>query len=698
MVQLSPDTRLETWDGCSGYHCSDKAILGFSHTHLSGTGCGDLGDIRLIPVTTKTNLKEMGKYRMPFSHDKETARPGYYCVQLTEPKVKVELTATAHAGFHRFTFSGGDANGLVFDLERGVSNKPGEGFFKLEDGGASVSGYRRSHGWAADKTFYFVAEFSRPIKSGYIEVNDKVASAVPEGKGKKVWARIEVANSDKPLLVKVGISAVSIEAAKKNLAAEIPGWDFDGTVAVAEKQWADYLGRIEIQTTDAATRETFYTAMYHAAMAPTLFNDVDGSYRGLDHKVHAPEGFQNYCTFSLWDTFRAEHPMLTIIQPQRVDDFMKTMLAHYRQFNQHALPVWSLAGNETWCMIGNHAIPPIVEAYSKGFRGFDAEALYQAMRDVAMQDRNLLGEYRKRGYVPSADHNQSVSRTLEYVYDDWCIARMAKMLGHNDDAAVFAKRTENYRNVIDTSIGFARGRRADGTWHTPFDPRELVWDDFTEATSWNYTWFVLHDVPGLIHLIGGDEACVAKLDKMFNEDSTLLSAVPDLTGLIGQYIHGNEPCHHVAYMYSYAGAAWKTQARIRQVMTTLYDNKVGGICGNDDCGQMSAWYVLSAVGFYPVSPASCVYVLGSPMVDRATIRLDPKFHKGAAFTVIAENNSPKNVYVQSATLNGRPLTRSWITHAEVVAGGELVLKMGPEPNKTWGQKPEDRPPAVAPEL
>ncbi len=695
LVQLSPDTRLETWDGCSGYHYSDKAILGFSHTHLSGTGCGDLGDIRLTPLSgIFERPKEKDGYHLQFSHSNETARPGYYSVVLDDSKIKAELTATAHAGLHRYSFPADKPAHLVLDLARGISNQAVEGQV-FNESTTVLHGYRRSHGWAADKTFYFVAKFSRPCDRLETEAGGLIAES-SDSKATQVIAHVQFPPSDKPLLVKVGISAVSAEAARKNLDAEIPAWDFDATVAAAEKNWADYLERIEIHTADPAARETFYTALYHAAMAPTLFNDVDGGYRGLDRNVYPAEGFQNYCTFSIWDVFRAELPLLTIIQPQRIDDFVNGMLAHYRQFNQHSLPVWPLAGNETWCMIGNHSIPIIVEAYVKGFRGFSAEAAYQAMRDTVMQDRNLQGEYRKLGYVTSAPQHQSVSRTLEYAYDDWCIARMARLLGKSDDVKLFSQRARNYRNVFDSTIGFMRGKKADGTWRSPFDRRELVWDDFTEATSWNYTWFVPHDVPGLIGLIGGDQATIAKLDQMFNEDSTLLAAVPDMTGLIGQYVHGNEPCHHVAYLYSYAGAPGKTQARNRQIMTVLYNNKVNGICGNDDCGQISAWYVLSALGFYPVNPPSGVYVLGSPLVDRATIHLDATFHKGRTFTIAAENNSPKNIYIQSAMLNGKPLVRSWFTHAELVAGGELVLKMGPEPNKTWGQKAEERPPVIAP--
>jgi predicted alpha-1,2-mannosidase len=677
MVQLSPDTRLGTWDGCSGYHYSDPAILGFSHTHLSGTGCGDLGDIRITPLAGSPSdwpKADKDGFHLRFSHEHETASPGYYSVQLQDPKILAELTATAHAGMHRYTFPAGKPGALVIDLDRGISNQPIEGSIVMESKRV-ISGYRRSKGWAADKTYFFVAEFSQPF-SFFAHAEIYLMKA------QRAKFPITFAKIDKPLLMKIGISAVSVEAARKNLAQEIPGWDFDAVAAAARKSWADVLGKIDIETGDAATRETFYTALYHASLAPTLYNDADGGYRGLDHQPHAPAGFQNYSTMSLWDTFRAEHPLLTIVQPQRVSDMINSMLAHYREFKRHALPIWPLSGNETWCMIGNHAIPVIVEAYVKGFRGFDVEAAYQAMRDTLMQDRNFMDLYRTKGYVPSADRNQSVSRTLEYAYDDWCFGHMAELLGKKDDARLFLGRSANYRNVFDPAVGFMRGKHADGTWHSPFDPRELVWADYTEATSWNYTWFVPHDVPGLVGLMGSQKAFIDKLDKMFNEDSTLLAAVPDMTGLIGQYVHGNEPCHHVAYLYNYAGAPWKTQERIRQVMNVLYNNTVEGICGNDDCGQMSAWYVLSALGFYPVNPASGVYQLGSPLVSRAVIHLDPKYHPGRTFTLIAKHNSPRNLYIQSATLNGKPLDRCWFTHAELVAGGELVLDMGPAPNRS----------------
>jgi predicted alpha-1,2-mannosidase len=691
MVQLSPDTRLDTWDGCSGYHYSDKTILGFSHTHLSGTGCADLGDIRVQPISGTIPEEQQRGFPQAFSHHNEQATPGYYCVTFTKPKIKAEMTATAHAGFHRYTFPKGEVAHLMFDLGRGIASDPVEGKIVVEKN-TVISGYRHSHGWANDKTFYFVAEFSRPFDGYGFEVGRKALPAdAKEGKGQWLVGRLDFKDAETPVLMKIGISATSVEDARKNLAAEIPAMDFEGTVAAAKKCWNDVLGKVEIETSDPAVRETFYTALYHSCMAPILFNNADGSYWGLDHKTHPNEGFQNYCTFSLWDTFRAEHPLLTIVQPQRVDDFVGSMLAHYRQFGQHSTPIWSLAGNETWCMIGYHSIPVIVDAYKKGFRRYDVEAIYAAMRDTAMQDRNELKDYRENGYIRSAEGKQSVSRTLEYAYDDWCIAEMAKMLGKEEDAKLFTKRSENFRNLFDTTTGFVRGKLADGKWREPFNPCEVQFNDYTEATSWNYTWHVMQNVPELIKLIGGDEKFIEKLDKMFAEDSGVLTNIPDLTGLIGQYVHGNEPCHHVAYLYNFAGAPWKTQEWVRTIMNKLYNNKPNGICGNDDCGQTSAWYVLSALGFYPVNPASGVYVIGSPMVDKATIRLDPKFNKGKEFTIVAENNSPKNVYIQSATLNGKPLTRSWFTHEELSAGGELILKMGSEPNRQWAQAAKDRP-------
>ncbi|MCE5269173.1 MAG: GH92 family glycosyl hydrolase [Planctomycetaceae bacterium] len=702
MVQLSPDTRLDGWDGCSGYYYADKSILGFSHTHISGTGCADLGDIRFTPISGEMYPPEKNGYHLPFSHDNEVAKVGYYSVTLTKPKVKAELTATEHAGMHRYTFPADKPAHLVVDLIRAVGDANGD-WTPIEsslvaESKRTFSGFRHSKGWAPDKTFYFVAELSQPCDGWTIETDGKAVANAPQGRGKRVNAHFDFTRLEKPLLIRVGISAVSVEAARKNLAAEISSWDFDGVVTKTRALWSDLLGKLDVQMADRAAMETFYTSLYHTALAPMMFNDADGAYRGIDRKTYSKPGFTYYSTFSLWDTFRAEHPLLTIYQPQRVNDFVNTMLAHYKQYGKHALPVWSLAGDETWCMIGNHAIPVIVDAYAKGFRGFDAEAAYAAMRDTVMQDRNCLGEYRKYGYIPTAakkdEAKQSVSRTLEYAYDDSCVARMAAMLGKKDDAELFAKRAENWRNVFDRSVGFARGKTADGHWRDPFTPRELIWADYTEATGWQYTWFVPQNVPGLIEAMGGDEKYLAKLDGLFTASSEVLTASPDITGLIGQYAHGNEPCHHIAYLYNYAGAPSKTQARVREICRKFYNNTVEGCCGNDDCGQMSAWYVLTALGFYPVDPASGIYVIGSPVVNKAVINLDPKYHKGKTFTIIAENNSPQNVYIQSATLNGQPLTRSWLSHAELTAGGELILKMGSAPNPAWGSSTEDRPPVA----
>jgi predicted alpha-1,2-mannosidase len=706
MVQLSPDTYLEPdrrnvselWKTCSGYHRSNDWMYGFSHTHLSGTGFPDLGDIRFIPLSGPLPASaQWSKLRYRLAHDKETARPGYYRVLLDEPAIEVELTATARVGMHRYRFPVGLPAHLLIDVDRGMSwwtPSALKGCITLE-GDRTVSGYRRSQGRTDDKVFFFVAEFSRPFESSGIELEGKTVSG-PKGEGRHVFAHLDFPASGEPLVVRVGVSAVSIEGARKNLAAEIGSFDFDAVAAAADRSWGDVLGRIEMETPDPAVRETFYTALYHACLAPTLYNDVDGSYWGADRRVHTAS-FSYYTTFSLWDTFRAEHPLLTILQPQRVNDFVNSMLAHYRDFDRYMLPVLTVAGREIWAMIGNHAISVIAEAYAKGFRGYDAETAFEAMRDTSMYDLAVMGLYRHIGYVDSSGCNQSVSRTLEYAYDDWCVARMATMLGKKDAAAYYFKQSQNYRNVFDTSVGFVRGKTFRGTWATPFKPTDAPIADFTEGTSWNYTWFVPHDVPGLVGLLGGEKAAAEKLDQMFAEKPPDDAPCHDMSGWIGQYVHGNEPCHQVAYLYNYFGEPWKTQQRVRQIMTTLYSNKEDGLCGNDDCGQMSAWYVLSAVGFYPVNPASGIYVLGSPLVDRATIHLDPKYCRGCTFTIVAKHNSPENVYVQSVALNGKPLLRSWISHAELAAGGELVFEMGPKPNVAWARELNDRPPAVMPE-
>lgn len=694
MMQLSPDTRDETWDGCSGYHYSDTSIMGFSHNHLTGTGCADLGNVLLMPTVGPVKLtagKKPGEgYRSSFAHSDEEARPGYYRVLLKDYNVSVELTATIHAGLHRYTFPQSSDAHVVLDLWHGIGNRATDSQITLVDD-HTLTGYRRSNGWGGDKIYYFVVEFSRPFDGAGL-VSDRKAVEGKEAKGRNLQAHVDFkTQANEKILARVALSTVSVEGARKNLQAEVPNWDFDAIAAAARTTWDKALSVAEIETKDQALKETFYTALYHACLAPTILNDVDGQFRGPDGKVHQADGFNYYSELSLWDTFRAENPLLTLVQPQRINDLVKTMLAHFTLFGQGTLPVWTESGKENWCMIGNHAIPVILDAYNKGFRKWDAAEALADMISSTSKDREQQDQYRTLGYVPQQGKNQSTSKTLEYAYDDICIARFAKALGKADVAATYAKRSQNWQNVFDPETGFTRGRLKDGKWATPFDPKRIEFEAFTEANAWQYTFFVPHDVPGLIAKLGGDDKFVAKLDEMFDTKEKIPNKLPDVTGLIGMYAHGNEPCHHVAYLYNYAGQAWKTQSRTRKVATFLYNNTNGGICGNDDCGQTSAWYVFTALGFYPVDPTSNIYVIGSPFVDKITIALDPQFYKGGKFTVIAKDNAPENVYIQSATLDGKPYTHSWITQDQIARGSTLVLQMGPTPNKAWGSAKEDRP-------
>jgi len=700
MMQLSPDTTIQGWDGASGYHYSDSAIRGFSHTHLAGTGVGCLGDLLVMPTVGEVRL-EAGSpgngYTSRFSHSEETATPGYYRVFLEDPKVTAELTATARCGFHRYTFPAADNANFVIDLVHGVGNRPVEASLNIEND-TTISGSRISQGWGGRRAMYFVMEFSKPFASFGIEQGrERLMAGTRNGQGREVRGFVSFkTRSKEQILIRVGISGTGIEGAKKNLAAEIPGWNFDRVKAAAVRQWKNLLDMVTIDTFDPQIRNTFYANLYLCCQAPILFNDVDGTYRGMDRQNHSGAKFQNYTIFSLWDTYRAEHPLLTLLQPQRVDDMVQSMLAEYRESGLHTTPIWPLWGNETWCMIGYHSVPVIVDAYFKGFRGFDPEKAYQAMRDTAMQDRNGLKDYKELGYVGSRPRGEATSRTIEYTVDDWCLAKMAEALGHDEDAKLFYKRCANYRNLFDRTVGFFRGRKADGSWRTPFVANALVGDEYTEADAWQYAFGVQHDVPGLISLYGGDEGFIEKMDALFTADSTIQTGIPDITGLIGQYSQGDEQCHHVAYLYDYAGAPYKTQERVRQVMATLFDDTPTGQCGNVDCGQMAAWYVFSALGFYPVNPSAGIYVIGSPVVKKAVITLDDKKYDGHKFTVIAEDNSPKNIYIQSASLNGQPLERVWLTHDEITSGSTLRLVMGPKPNVQWGRSQDVRPPATMP--
>jgi len=700
MVQLSPDTRTEGWDGCSGYHYSDSAIEGFSHTHLSGTGAACLGDVLLMPTVGEISLDAGSPgagYASKFSHGQEVATPGYYRVFLETPGVTAELTATARCGFHRYTFPASDQSHIILDLAHGIGNGPVKAALHVDDN-QTISGYRISDGWGGRRAVYFVIQFSKPFDSfGMEQDGQRLAGTAQDSRGKIVKAFFNYkTTAGEIVLVKVGISGTSIDGARKNLAAEIPKWDFDAVRADAAQQWKKLFDAVQIKTFDPHVQQAFYANLYLTALAPVLFNDVDGTYRGYDHENHANPGFQNYTTISIWDIYRTEWPLLTLMQPARVTDMIQSMLVEYPQLGEHTTPIWPLWGNETWCMIGYHSVDMITEAYLEGFRDFDAGQAYEQMRDTAMQDRDGLDNYRSLGYVSSTPGGTATSRTLEYAFDDWCIAQMASSLGHQVDAAHFYQRAANYRNLFDRSTDFFRGRLANGAWRRPFIPNGMVNDEFTEADAWQYAFAVQQDVPGMIALYGGDDGFIQKLDTLFTTSSNIETALSDLSGRIGQYVGGNEQSVHIAYLYDYAGAPSRSQYWVRQAMSQLYNDTPTGEPGNIDCGEMAAWYVFSALGFYPVNPDSGIYALGSPVVTKAVIHLDRDRYHGRKFTVIADNNGANNVYVQSVTLNGKPLDHPWITRDDVISGGTLHFVMGPQPNLQWASAPADRPPATMP--
>lgn len=683
-VQLSPDTHTGDWDGCSGYHFRDKTVMGFSHTHLSGTGCGGLGDILLMPVVGATAF-DVDAYTSPFSHANETAKPGYYKVFLDKPGVTAELTASPRVGVHRYSYpQSGDCR-VVLDLRHGIQNDVRDTYLQVV-GKNEVAGYRVSDGWGGRRSVFFVLRTNRPIDSMAIQKDGDLLGNTNEAKG-KVVANLNFSGlNGQSLEVKVAISATSIENARKNLDAEVGTKTFAQVKAEATNTWSKELGKVKVESKDPAILRTYYSNVYLSLIAPNLFCDSDGTYRGADHKVHANPGFPTYSTFSLWDTYRAQAPMLTLWKPDVVDGMVNALVDRFYLSGGRVTPIWPLWDNETWCMIGVHAAPVVVDAYLKGLYKGDAEKAYQALKRTAMSDHSELNLYDKYGYVPTAPGRQASSKTMEYAYDDWCVARMAEALGHKEDAAYFYKRAGNFRNLYDTNVGFIRGRKEDGSWRPGFTSIGLVGDEYTESDAWHYTFAVQHDAPGLIQMIGGDRAFIAKMDAMFAASSKINTSIPDITGRIGQYSQGNEPCHHYIYLYTYAGAPYKTQKWVREAMRTQFGDGPDGHCGNVDCGQMSAWYCLSAIGIYPVNPASGVYVLGSPVVDKATIRLGKK-----PFVMEAVNNSPENVYVQSATFNGKPLDRTWITHEEIKSGGTLRFVMGNTPNVLWGASEAARP-------
>lgn len=683
MVQLSPDTGIEGWDWCSGYHYSDNSIMGFSHTHLSGTGGTDYADILLMPTIGDIKIKPGKKntigdgYRSKFKHENEFASPGYYSVFLDDYKIKAELTSTNRVGVHKYTFPKSIRSNIIIDLNHGLDSG-GESFVRVVDK-HTVEGMRKSHGWAKEHSIFFVAQFSKAFSSFGTAVSDIMDNDNKEASGKNVKAYVKFStNENEVIIVKVGISAVSIEGARKNLEQEAPDFDFNKVKEKAENTWEKELSKIIVETKKENLKTIFYTALYHTMITPNLFNDVDGKYYGMDAKIHEAKDQNVYTVFSLWDTFRALHPLLSIIDRTRTLDFVKTMLLHYKDGG--LLPVWELAGNETWCMIGYHSVPVIFDAFMKGINNFDTRLALEAMKTSAEKDHLGLRFYKDRGYIPAEKENESISKLLEYCYDDWCIAQFAKQLGAKEDYDRYNIRSLNYRNVFDKSTGFFRGKLASGAWYEPFNPLEVN-QIYTEATAWQYNFFVPHDIKGMIDLQGGREKFAARIDEMFAQPEKLEGRdQPDISGLIGQYVQGNEPSHHIAYLYNYAGAPSKTQERVRDIMNRMFTTQPDGLCGNDDCGQMSAWYVFSAMGFYPVTPGQNTYAIGSPIFDKVTINLE----NGKKFIITAEDNSFKNKFIKSASINGSKLEYSYLTHQQIMDGGELVFGMTETPTNLWG--------------
>lgn len=680
MVQLSPDTRLTGWDGCSGYHYDDSIVYGFSHTHLSGTGIADYADVLLMPTEggRRPAVDPEHPFAARFDHDDEDAMPGFYRVQLHEPAVEVSLTATPRVGIHRYAFSGTGAPGLVLDLRH--RDEVIESWVE-QVSPTELVGLRRSRSWARDQWVYFAMELSRPLQSIAALAPEGTANAPdgggPRWEGPDVRLRLLPTADDDALLVKVALSSVDVAGARANLEAEAPHWDFDAYVADAHAQWRDMLAMVEVEGGTPAQRRTLYTALYHSMLAPNLFEDVDGRYRGMDLQVHDSPGLTVYTVFSLWDTFRATHPLLTILDPERSTDFVRTLLDQARTGGR--LVMWELAGNYTGTMIGYHAVSVIADAWAKGLRGFDGEEALRAAIASADADHLGLPGYRAQGYVPAEQEHESVSKTLEYAYDDWCIAQLAEGLGHDDVRDRFLQRAQSWGNLFDPGSGVFRARD-NGGWVPDFDPRDVNLH-YTEANAWQYGFFVPHDVGGLVQRHGGPAGLERRLDQLFTEKSALVGRQQvDITGLIGQYAQGNEPSHHAAYLYPYVGQAPKTQAWVRRIVDTLYSDAPDGLSGNDDCGQMSSWYVLSALGFYPLAPGRDDYVIGSPLFPRATIHVPG----GKDFVVEARGVSSEAIYVQSATLDGKPHSIARLRHADIVGGGHLVLEMGTEPNPGWG--------------
>jgi len=716
MVQLSPDTQTrqfkESYPWAAGYQYNDPTILGFSHTHFSGAGHSDLGDLLLVPIAGEVRLepgnaeKPLSGYRSRFSHETEQAQPGYYAVTLSDYGVRAELTATARVGLHRYTFPAGSPAHVLVDLRSVIYDYPGKVLWSRirvrPDG--TVTGYRETRGWAPGRQLYFAMRFS--AKPTHNEIHNREPK--PEyDPAFAPWAKRDdvifregrglVAVFDFGTLpagqlgVKVAISGVSEAGAIANLEAEAPGWDFDAQRAAAQAAWSDALGSLQIEAAEPI-RRMLYTSLYHALMAPSVWMDVDGSYRGPDHEIHHADGFTFRSTFSLWDTYRALHPLLTLLRPESDNvDFVRSLVASWQEGPDGVLPVWQFHGQETWTMIGYHAVPVIADNWLKGNQGGSAQTALDAMLASATNPRYAgLDQYMKTGWVAADKEREGASKTLEYAFDDWTLARAASAMGRPDIAQQFDARAKNWRNVFDPRTGFVRARNSDGKFRDPFDPAKAgYYGDYTEGNAWQYTWYVPQDTAGLIRAMGGNKRFVGKLDALFDAkvDPKEFAAVDDISGLIGYYAHGNEPSHHIGYLYVYAGQPWRTQERLKQIVTTQYQPVPDGLSGNDDLGQMSAWLLFTSLGFYPVTPGSGEYVIGRPFVDRAVLHLP----NGKTFTIVSDNLSDANGYVGSVRLNGQPLSRAFIRHEEIVKGGELRFIMQAKPNRSWATSPHSRP-------
>ncbi|MBV4358336.1 GH92 family glycosyl hydrolase [Pinibacter aurantiacus] len=714
MVQLSPDTDTipyemngkyngDVYKYCAGYQYDDKTIVGFSHTHFSGTGHSDLGDFLIIPTVGDLQLNPgtaenpTSGYRSPFSHNNETAEAGYYKVKLDRYNIEAELTATTRVGLHQYTFPKSDNAHIILDLMAGIYNYDDKNvwtFMRVEND-TLVTGYRQTNGWGRTRTVYFAMSFSKPIaeygnknfdkKQAYHGFWGKFDQSknFPEIAGKQFRAYFNFKTTEgEKIKIKFALSPVSTANALMNMRAEIPGWDFEKVKSDVQNAWQNELQKITIQSQSKEEKENFYTSMYHAFINPITYMDVDGSYKGIDQNVHKADGFTNYTVFSLWDTYRALHPFFNLIQPKRNADMVQSMLAHYDQSAEHMLPVWSHYANENWCMSGYHSVSVLADAIVKDNATFDANrALNACITTSGFRRFDGLGYYIDKGYVPCDKTGTSVSTTLEYAYDDWCIAQAAKKLGNTKVYDEYMKRSENYRNVFDPSIGYMRPRYSDGKFREKFDVLSTNDQGFIEGNAWNFSFFVPHDPASLITMMGGKKRFVQHLDSLFTMElpDKYFAETEDITrdGIIGNYVHGNEPAHHVAYLYNWTDQPWKTQERVRMILKKQYRSTPDGLGGNDDCGQMSAWYIFTTLGFYPVAPGSDQYAIGSPAIDGAVLHLE----NGKTFTIEVNNQSDKNVYVKKVLLNGQQLNRLYITHSEIMNGGKISFYMSDKHGK-----------------